>query len=308
MSKTSIILPVRNELFLKETIGSLYKTATGDFEVIIVLDGYWPDPPIEDRDNLTIIHLGKRLGMRAAINMGACVAKGDFLLKCDGHVLFQEGFNELLAQDCDGDWVVNPTRYSLDAETWDIRRDHSHPPVYYEYLSYPISGNDVVGLHAHYWWRERDKARAAYKIDENMCWQGSCWFMPTKYFMNLIYPMDEANYGMFIGEPQEIGLKVWLSGGKNMLNKNVWYAHMWKGKGYRELHRQKMGFEYTRVSNQELIKGNMYSTDFWFNNRWSQRVHDLGWLIEKFWPVPTWPEDRFLWTNITIDNYKKPGH
>jgi hypothetical protein len=119
--------------------------------------------------------------------------------------------------------------------------------------------------------------------------------MQMEYFNKLIYPMDEENYGMFIGEPQEIGLKVWLSGGKNMLNKNTWYAHLWKGKGYRELHQKVMGFPYTRVGHSELVRGNKFSTDFWFNNRWKERKYDLSWLVERFYPVPTWSEDRELW-------------
>ena len=120
--------------------------------------------------------------------------------------------------------------------------------------------------------------------------------MPMEYARKLIYPMDEANYGMFIGEPQEIGLKVWLSGGKNMINKKTWYGHLWKGTPYRELHKKVMGFPYTRVGDSEFKRGNKYSTDFWFNNRWAERKHDLSWLVERFAPVPTWPEDRSLWT------------
>lgn len=303
MSKTSIILPVRHELYLKETIDSIYKTATGDFEVIVALDGYWPDPILEDRDNLTIIHLGKRMGMRAAINAGVSIAKGDYILKCDGHVLFQEGFNELLSQDCDVDNLVVPRRYSLDHETW-TRKDKT--PVDYEYLSYPYQDGQWVGLHAKYYWSERDKSRRDIDIDETMAFQGSTWFMPRKYFMDLIYPMDEENYGYFVAEPQEIGLKVWLSGGKNIVNKKVWGAHLWKGRPYRQAFREKYGTEYTRVGNSELIKGNKYSIDFWFNNRWTKRIHDLSWLVEKFYPVPSWPEDRSLWSNMDVTSYTKP--
>jgi hypothetical protein len=28
-----------------------------------------------------------------------------------------------------------------------------------------------------------------------------------------------------------------------------------------------------------------------FNNAWSQQVHPLSWLVEKFWPVKGWTED-----------------
>jgi glycosyltransferase involved in cell wall biosynthesis len=245
--------------------------------------------------------------MRAAINAGVNVAKGEYLLKCDAHVIFQEGFDEILSADCDEDWVVTPVRYSLDADKWERKSAREKPPVYYEYLSYPYQDGKWTGLHAQYWWKERDRARKEFDIDENFCFQGSSWFVNTKHYRELVHPMDDVNYGMFIGEPQEIGLKYWLSGGKNMLNKKVWVSHLWKGQGYRDLHMKKMGFPYTRVSNSELKKGNEYSIDFWFNNRWDKRIHDLSWLVERFWPVPSWPDEKALWSNLKVGDYVRPG-
>ena len=42
MSKLSVIVPARNELFLNKTVDDLFAKAHGDVEVIAVLDGYWP--------------------------------------------------------------------------------------------------------------------------------------------------------------------------------------------------------------------------------------------------------------------------
>ena len=294
MSKTTIVIPARNEIFLEQTIADIYAHATGDFELIVVLDNYWPDPPIADRAGLKIIHWGKRRGMRAAINAASEIGTGEYLMKVDAHCNFAPGFDEVLKSDCDVDWVVTPRRYSLDWENWKPKPDK--PPVDYEYLSYPYQDGQDVGLHARYWWGSRDRARRDILVDENMAWQGSCWFMTMRYFRSLIYPMDEANYGMFIGEPQEIGLKVWLSGGKCMLNKNVWYAHLWKGQQYRDAFRERYGTGYTRVGKREFDRGNKYSTKFWFNDYpFPQRKYPLSWLVEKFWPVPTWPEERDKW-------------
>lgn len=288
--KLSIIVPARHELYLQQTIDDLFAKAAGDIEIIVVLDNYWPVPIIADHPGLTIVHWGGRRGMRAAINAGAEIGKGEYLLKVDAHIIFSQGYDVELQKDCDSDWVVIPRRYSLVAEEWRVREDK--PPIDYEYLGYPYDENgNELGVHARYYWGERTRARKDYLIDEDMAFQGSCYFLHMDYFRKLIYPMDDVNYGMFIGEPAEVGFKTWLSGGKNMVNKKVWYAHLHKGEGYRKLHQERMGFPYTRVGMSELIRGNKFSTDFWWNNKWEQRTHDIEWLIERFWPLPGWPEN-----------------
>ena len=71
-----------------------------------------------------------------------------------------------------------------------------------------------------------------------------------------------------------------------MINKNTWYAHLHKGKEY--------GRGYF-MNKSENDRGNQYCDDYWMNNRWEKRTYNLDYLIERFWPVPTWPEDRSLW-------------
>ena len=43
----------------------------GEIEVIAVLDGYWPDPPIQDDKRVTLIHHVESIGQRQAINEAA---------------------------------------------------------------------------------------------------------------------------------------------------------------------------------------------------------------------------------------------
>ena len=300
MKKTTIVIPARHEIYLQQTVDDILAKARGDIEILIVLDNYWPDPILNDHPNVTLVHWGGRRGMRAAINTGAELGKGDFLMKVDAHCLFEEGFDVTLQENCDVDWLVVPRRYSLRPETWERKPAKERPVIDYEFLHFPeIDGNGHLGLHARNWKeRARERTAAEFDIDENMSFQGSCWFMPMNYFRDLCYPMDEENYGMFIGEPQEIGLKVWLSGGKCMINKKTWYAHLWKGQGYRDIFREKYGFGYTRVGKNELRRGNDFSTRFWFNNEWKDRTHDLSWLIDRFSPVPSWPEEREAWTQM----------
>jgi glycosyltransferase involved in cell wall biosynthesis len=296
----TIVIPCRDELYLDKTVADIFAKATGEIEVIVVYDNCWNEPQPPDDPRLTIIHWGERRGLRAAVNAGAEIGRGDYLMKVDAHCMFAPGFDEALVRDCESNWVVIPRRYSLDADEWKIKKDR--PVVDYMYLAFPfVDENHQLGFHGKNW-LERGKERRSIDIDETMSFQGSAWFMPMQYFKDLIYPMDEANYGLFIGEPQEIAMKVWLSGGRVMVNKKTWYAHLWKGREYRAKFREKYNRDYTRVGRQERKRGNAFSLDYWFNDRWEDRTHDLAWLVERFMPVPTWSENREEWSVLPTES------
>src|SRR3989337_2508804 len=97
---TSIIIPARNEIFLYKTIQDILAKARGPIEVIPVLDGYWcpADELISDK-RVTYLQFGTSHGMREAINAAARKATGEYLLKCDAHVMFEEGFDVKLVAD-----------------------------------------------------------------------------------------------------------------------------------------------------------------------------------------------------------------
>lgn len=284
MSKVSVIIPACNELFLPQTVNDVLTKARGDVEAIAILDNYWPSPILPDHPNLTVIHLGRRSGMRAAINAGAAVAKGKYLLKCDAHCMFAEGYDVTLQSEIDDDWIVIPSRYSLDAENWCIQQN-GKSRVDYHYLCYPFNKkDDVPGLHGVVWnerARER-KDKPEFEIDDEMSFQGSSWFMSRRHFHDFLGGMSEEGYGTFSQEPQEIGMKTWLGGGRVVTNKRTWYAHLHKGKQYGRMY---------SVSQSGIRAGHQYAVDFWLGNTWPGRVHDFEWLIDKFWPVPTWPEN-----------------
>lgn len=288
----TIVIPTRDELYLDKTVADIFAKARGEIEVIVVYDNCWNDPAPTDDPRLTIVHFSERRGLRAAVNTAAEIGKGDFLMKVDAHCMFAEGFDVELAKSCEKDWVMIPRRYSLDADKWEVKKDREK--VDYMYLAFPfVDENNQLGFHGKNWMKRKGP-----EIDETMSFQGSCWIMPMQYFRDLIYPMDEANYGLFIGEPQEIAMKVWLSGGRVMVNKRTWYAHLWKGRWYREKFRERYGKDYTRVGRQERKRGNAYSLDYWFFDRWEGAKYKLEWLVEKFWPVPTWPEEREQWNKL----------
>lgn len=278
----SIVIPSRNEIFLTKTIKDILEKATGEVEVIAVLDGYWlPGEEIIDDPRVKYLHRGSSRGMRAAINAGAAVATGKFLMKCDGHCMFAPGFDEELSRSCEENWVMIPRRKRLDAEKWEVQ-DVGKPDVDYEFLSYPYWKPEEVGIHGTIWTqRIVDRLdKPEYDIDDNPAFQGSCWFMHKKFFDTVLEGMQEEGYGTFIGEPQEIGMKAWLSGGAVKINKKTWYAHLHKGKTY--------GRGYS-IGKTELYDGNAYSVEYWMNDRWEKAKYTMEWFVnEKFPDMPTW--------------------
>lgn len=263
--------------------------AAGEIEIVVALEGYWPDPPLPSDKRIVQLHFGKARGMRPALNAAADLATGKYLLKCDAHCMFAEKFDEVLKADCEADWVVVPRQYRLDAENW---KPKGHDTDYW-YLSYPnLDGKGGEGaandgdrggrtLHGRRW-GERNKELQGRPIDDLMSAQGSCWFMHRDYFHQLgLYDVD--NYGTFSNEFQEVGLKAWLSGGRVVVNKNTWYAHLHKGKKYGR------GWPLGR---HDADKAAEYTKKWITDEAWDERqTRPFKWLIHRFWPVPGWPEE-----------------
>lgn len=281
MVDVSVIIPSRNCRFASRTVDDLIEKATGDIEIIIILDGYWPEPPIKDYPNVTILHRSVAQGMRQGINAAVAMAKGKYILKSDDHCMFGQGYDEILKADCDVDWVSVPRRYSLDAENW---RCKDKPPIDYYYLSYPDNQGDFggPGYHGRNWDEmNRRQDLQLVPIDDQMSFQGSCWFMHKDYF-HYLELLDHEQYGVFWQEAQEIGLKCWLSGGREIVNKNTWYAHLHKGKQY--------GRGYF-IDKRSLERSVTAIRKVWGNNEWHKQKYNLKWLVHRFWPVPGWPQE-----------------
>lgn len=281
----SIIIPARNEKFLYQTLNDILQHATGPIEVIVILDGYWcPANEFLQDDRVHYLHRGKAQGMRDGINSAVSISKGEYILKLDAHCMLDQGFDEKLKSDCEANWIVVPRRKRLDAANWTIQ-EVGKPDVDYEYIGYPGDPEVTGGIKGQIW-TQRIIDRKDILIDENMTFQGSCYFMKRSHW-DWLGGLNPQGYGQFVREAQELCLKTWLGGGKVMTNKKTWYAHLHKGKTYGRMY---------PLDKRETTAGDRYCDDYWWNNRWQERKHDLSWLIERFAPVPTWPADRSLWT------------
>ena len=261
----SVVIPARKEQYLQQTIDSILKAARGTIEVIAVLDGYWPNPSIKDDPRVHLIHFPEPRGMRTAINAGAKLAKGEYLMKCDAHCIFADGFDEALKADCKPDYTLVPTRYSLDSNKWERKINKKYE---FEY----ISSDQLKGKR----WPEFAKRVEGKKLCDLMTSQGSCWFMRWERFWDL-GGLDDINYGSMGREAQEVCLKSWLSGGRYVLDRNTWYAHWSKSRSDpRFAHRD------------EKQKSIEFATDLWMNDKWPLAKRKLKWLVKRFAPVPTW--------------------
>lgn len=293
MSKVSVIIPARKELYIRETIKDLYANAEDEIEVLLVLDGGRPDYRIPRRKGLRPLINNKVRGMRYCINKAADVATGEYLMKMDAHCTIGEGWDAILKADCEDNWIVIPRRYWFDAPTWTIKDRPEVDAMAYLYpyrrpYSPRLTCRPVV---------DRDPES---DIVEDMGFMGSLWFMQTKHFDRL-GGMDDKGYGSFGEEPQEIGLKTQLGPweGAIMRNKRTWYAH-WSKPGE---HWRKSPEEAGRVDDEEREAGYRYSFVYWWFNQWEERKHEFQWLVDKFWPLPGWPEN-WRWETTQFTRYK----
>ena len=285
----SVIVPSCNEKYLQRTIDCINGAAKGNIEIIVYLDIYWPDPPLEKDDRVTIIHSVKKVGMRPGVKAAMRIANGRYIMKCDAHCSFDEGFDIKLKEDYQKGDLVIPSRYNIDAETW----ERSRGPYDYLFLTYPLHHDEKYGIGFHGKklrgkhgedgsFFHLEKKRRKILIDEILTFQGSCIFAEKELLEKIGYP-DCENYGYCGNEAQELGFKVWLSGGRVVRNKKTWYGHLHKCKAN--------GGRGFFINKKEKDKSTQYSAWCWLNNKWPGQTRDLKWLIDKFWPLDGWPDD-----------------
>lgn len=289
MPVVSVIIPSRNSPLLTKTIEDILLHAELDIEIIVNIDENWPDPLLDDK-RVTYIHPGAPRGMKWGINACASLARGKYLMKTDDHCMFAPGFDKVLVESHQEDnWVQIPRRYSLDGENW--KRNDSRPFVDYAYLCFPERGkNHDDGMHD-VPWRERQNTRTApeYDIDDTLTMQGSCWFMTKNHFENFLHGLNETEFGNIAQEAQEISNKTWLGGGRLVVNKKTWYAHLHKGRHWGRMY---------HLNDASEVQAHNKAAAFWMDNKWPERIHDIDWLLEKFAPVPSWPTNwKEIWAS-----------
>ena len=273
----SIIIAARNEVYLKNTIDNVLENAEGEIEIIVLLDGYIPDPQLVYDSRVIFVHHPVSIGQRQSINEGARMAKGEFIMKLDAHCAVDKGFDVKLAADCEKDWTVIPRMYNLDVETWKPKLRKCTDYMY-------IGCEEGRLLRAEYYDKELHQPRNKELIDDVMCCMGPGWFMRKDRYWEL-GGLDEGHGGW--GQMGvEIACKSWLSGGRMVVNKKTWFAHWFRGN---------LGFPYP-ISSRDVEAARKRSRDLWLNGKWDKAVRPFSWMVDKFNP-PGWEK------NISIIYY-----
>jgi hypothetical protein len=257
---TSVIIPAREEIYLNRTIENLLANATGNVEVIVILDGYEYDIMKDAR--IKIIKHKEPLGQRVSMNEAAQIAEGQYLFRIDAHCTMSEGWDTKLKCACDDRSIAVPIIKDLNPDTWQI------------YENTKISSFAYLDRNfCHKWWSNYKTPQNWKIVEETMSFIGLAWMIKKKYFEQLggFDDLTIGKYG-FIGP--EWSLKVWLSPqypGRVLLRTDVICAHRW----------------YNSKEERPFIEWDIGA------NKWRQKVMDrygerIYQLIDRFKPMSEW--------------------
>ena len=310
----SIVIPARNEMFLSRTVQDILKNKEGDTEVIVILDGLWADPGIEDHEDVKIIYLPESIGQRAATNLGVRLSKSRYIMKADAHCAFDQGFDVKLMADMQDNWTMVPIMRNLHIFNWICEDGHTR----YQGPSGPCqtcgkeTKMDVVWIpkqspqsksycfdsepHFQYFNEFSKRPEGHGDLTESMSIQGSCFMVTKDRYLKL--NLCDEEFGSWGSQGIEVAAKTWLSGGKVIINHKTWYAHCFRTQG------GDFGFPY---ENPDAGKQHAkeYARELFFKNNWDKAIHPLSWLVERFWPVRGWTEED-LKNLKECDNAREP--
>ena len=307
MADLSVIIPARNEIFLARTIEDIIANMRGDTEIIVILDGEKAVPSITDHPKVTIIEHSVSIGQRAASNEAVKISKAKYILKCDAHCAFDEGFDVKLMSDMHDDWTVVPTMKNLHVFDWvckkcgdrryqgttptecpkcDNKSDFERDIVWIA-KDNPLSTSYCFDSEPHFQYFREFKSRPEGQGDltETMSLQGSCFMLTRDKYWEL--NICDEEFGSWGSQGIEVACKTWLSGGRVVVNHKTWYAHMFRTKG------GDFGFPY-QISGRQTQHAKQYARELFFGNKWAKQKYPISWLIEKFWPVPGWTEEQLI--------------
>lgn len=303
MKELSILIPARNEEFLRRTVEDILAHIEAETEIIVVLDGYQTELPADPR--VRVIYNPESVGQRAGTNQACRLSEAKYVMKVDAHCAFDQGFDRKMIEAFkeSGDNVTMvPTMRNLHAFDWVCPAGHrryqspSGPcmecgqptvkDVVWIPKKRPESSSYCFDSEPHFQYFNEYTKRPGYGGDltETMSLQGSCFMLTRDKYWEL--DICDETFGSWGSQGIEVACKTWLSGGRVLINHRTWYGHMFRTQG------GDFSFPYP-ISGTQTNKAKAMSRQIWFDNLWPKQIYPLSWLLERFWPVPGWSEEDF---------------
>lgn len=296
MYDLSIIVPAgKEEEYTSLTVKDILKNKRGKTEIIVVADGWWPEPGIEDHKDVRMIRLADPIGQRAAQNMGARLSKAKYVMKLDSHCSVDEGFDVKMLEafkEVGDNVTMVPLMRNLHVFNWKCdgcgketyqgpvpegcdQCDVNHFTKVIKWIPKQSPQSTAYrfnkDLRFKYFPELKRKQRG--KLVESMSLQGSCFMATRENYWKL--ELCDETWGGWGQQGSEVAIKTWLSGGRVICNIDTWYSHLF---------RTQKGFSHPwgnpGSSQQNAIKT---CQEIFFNNKWDKQVRPLSWLLEKFW-------------------------
>ena len=123
----SVLIPARNEEFLGKTVEDVLKHSKANTEIIVILEGYLPNPPLVFDPRITVIYNPTPVGQREATNQAAKIARGKYVMKLDAHCAVDDGFDVKMLEafkKVGDDVTMLPTMKNLHVFDWVCPNGH----------------------------------------------------------------------------------------------------------------------------------------------------------------------------------------
>jgi len=314
MKDLSILIPARKEIFLKRTIEDILENIEMDTEIIIVLDGEWSEPALDQHDRVNVIYVNKAIGQRAATNFACRLSRAKYVMKLDAHCAFDKGFDRKMIEmfkEVGDNVTMLPVMRNLWAFDWKCFKcgfkvyqanrsqtencqDCGAAPKYikrkmiWKAKRNPQSTSYCFNATPQFKYFEDWKHRPQYIKDksekrytETMSIQGSCFMLTRKKYWEL--NICDEEFGSWGNQGIEVACKTWLTGGRVLVNHNTWYGHLFRTNG-------NLKFPWP-VSGREQAKTKARVRKAIYSGKIKNQKYPVSWLVKKFWPVPGWTQN-----------------
>lgn len=288
MSKLSIIIPARDEEWLKDTLLDILSNIRDDTEILVGLDGWAMSFDMWDSEKIRWYVGTEPIGQRAMQNKLARLAEGQYIMKVDAHCSFSAGFDKAMLDDIDEKTLLVPMLFNLHAFDWICdrcgRREYQGVKPkqccgkwikerIWQVKPKPFYSNFFFDKDLVFQYHPVQKPD---EVHEVMTIQGSGFMVSKEMYFDL--ELADEKYGSWGMQGTEVAGKVWLCGGRVLSTKKAFMGHMFRA------HEE---FPYQRDMKQ-VDHALAYCKDMFLHNKLPKQTRPLSWLVEKFSPVPTW--------------------